>query len=624
MLDSLRSFATTWLGKVLGAFLLVGLAGFGISGVLTGIGSDTVARVGSAEITTRDFQRAYNAQLNATAQRMGTLPTPEQAMALGVPSAALNQLANDAVLDTMGAEFGLGASDAQLGKMLREDPNFAGLLGNFDAENFQRVLQQNGFTENEYLAAQTKAVRRQQIITAIFGGAKLPETAQNLVSRYSADTRAIDYFVLNDAALLPPAEPTEAEMAAYLEENQADYRTVPTRDVKVMVLSPEAIAAGITLTDDEIAAEYERTKASFIRTETRDVQQVVLATDDLVKAFEDGMAAGTPFDQLVTENGLTVTNLGTLTEAAITDKTLATAAFSLDEGAIELIPGALGQRAISVSNIVPGGQESLEEVRDEVAERLKLKQARDSYIDVLDQIEELRAAFRPLDEIAGRYDLTLTDVPVTATGEALDTVEAIPAESRTRVASAIFAADQGDLAPTVALSSTLNVWFDIERIEDARDQTLDEVRDTLFETMMQERIETALAEQVEGIVQRLDDGEDFADVAVSLNQFPQLSQPFTRRGDGSPVIDQNVAAAAFDGGADHYGSARNAEGDYVVFTVDSVNPADPEITEQTRDFINNAMLDSLYGDFVTALRTDAGIRINQNVLGQVLGLDGTQ
>jgi len=624
MLDSLRSFATTWLGKVLGAFLLVGLAGFGISGVLTGIGSDTVARVGSAEITTRDFQRAYNAQINAAAQRMGSLPTAEQAVALGIPSAALNKLASDAVLDTMGAEFGLGASDAQLGKMLREDPNFAGLLGNFDAANFQRVLQQTGYTENEYLNAQTKAVRRQQIITAIFGGAKAPETVQNLIAHYSADTRAIDYFVLNDAGILPPEEPTDAEMAAYLAENQADYRTIPTRTVKVMVLSPDAIAAGITLADEDIAAEYERTKASFNRTETRDVKQVVLATDEAVKAFEDGLAAGTPFDQLVADNNLRVTDLGTLSEAAITDKPLAAAAFGLEEGAYTLIPGALGQRAVSVSNIVTGGQQSLDEVRDQVAERLKQKQARDSYIDVLDQIEELRAAFRPLDEIATRYNLALNEMPVTANGEALAAVEGIPADSRGRVAAAIFDAEQGDLAPTVALSSTLNIWFDIEKVEAARDQSLDEVKDAVQEAMMATRVDAALQAQVDEVTARLEAGDAFADIAVSLNQFPQLSQPFTRQGDGSPVIDQSVAMAAFGGGEGHFGAARNSAGDYVIFQVDSINALEPDINAQTRDFVDNAVLDSIYGDFITALRNDAGININQAVLTQLLGLDGTQ
>ena len=81
---------------------------------------------------------------------------------------------------------------------------------------------------------------------------------------------------------------------------------------------------------------------------------------------------------------------------------LAAAAFSLEEGAFALIPAPLGMRAVSVAAINPGGQQSLDEARDAVAAALKLRKARDAYIDILDQIEELRAAFRPLGEIADR------------------------------------------------------------------------------------------------------------------------------------------------------------------------------------------------------------------------------
>lgn len=624
MLDSMRSFATTWVGKIIGGFLVLGLAGFGVSGVLTGIGSNTVARVGSEDITIRDFQRVYNSQLNAAASQRGAVPTAQEALALGIPSAAINRLASDAALNALGRDFGLGASDERLGQMLREDPNFGGTLGNFDAANFQRALQQNGFTENEYFKSQTDAVRRQQIAIAIFGGAKIPEAAQKLINRYGSDTRTIDYFVLSSTGLLPPADPTEGEIVAYLAENQTTYRTIPTRTAQLMVLSPEAIAAGIEVNVEDVTAQYERTKATFLRIETRDVHQVILSSDTLVRWFEMGIESGKSFDTIIEESSLPVTDLGTLTKAQIIDTTLADAAFELEDGAYTLIPAAQGMRAVMVTNIVPGGQQSLDDVRDQVEERLKNRQARDSYIDILDQIEELRAAFRPLDEIASRYGLDLTDVPLTASGAALSAIDAIPVDGHRRVATAIFAAEQGNLAPTVTLGASRNVWFDLLQIDPARDQTIDEVRDQINETMLTERTNDALLTQVDQVIANMTTGQPFADVAVALNQFPQLSQAFTRRGIGSAVINGNVAAAAFGGGAGFFGSAQNSDGDYVIFQVVDVTPSTGEIEVAAREFVDSAMIDSLYGGFIGALRDDAGVNINQGVLSQILALDGTQ
>lgn len=624
MLDSLRDFGKTWLGKILGAFLLVGLAGFGVSGVITGFGGNTVASVGGEEITTRDFQRAYNAQLNLQARRTGAVPTAEQAMASGIPSSVINRLAADAALNSLGKEFGLGASDERLGVMLRQDPNFAGALGNFEESNFQRALQLNGFTENEYFSNQTDAARRQQLIAGVFGDVAAPEAALELINRYGSDERVINYFVLRSDSILPPETPTDVEMRAYLSENQQSYRTVPTRIADIMVLTPAAVAAGLTLSEQDLEEEYERTKANYVTIETRDISQVVLSSDEAVAQFEEGLAAGKSFSTLADEAGLPITDLGTLSQAAITDAALAEAAFSLAEGETTIISAILGQRAITVTNIVAGGQQPLDEVREQVTERVKNRLGRDGYLDVLDQIEELRAAFRPLNEIASRYQLELIELPITATGQAFSDIETIPADGYARVASEIFNADPDALAPTVALNANLNIWFDIKEVRPARDQSLDEVRDAISEAMLAERTNDALIEQVEGIIVQLEDEQSIEDVAVALGLFPQLSDPFNRGGNGNPVLDSAVASSAFSGGPDHFGSAQNGNGDYVIFKVTEVNPTEEDPQEAARDFVNNAIVDSLYNDFLTELRDSQGLRINQGVLSQVLALDGGQ
>ena len=69
MLNLMRRFATTLVGKILGGLLLIGMAGFGISNVILDLGSTTLARVGNEDITTTQFSRAYQQQLNQFAQQ---------------------------------------------------------------------------------------------------------------------------------------------------------------------------------------------------------------------------------------------------------------------------------------------------------------------------------------------------------------------------------------------------------------------------------------------------------------------------------------------------------------------------------------------------------------------------
>ncbi len=623
MLDSLRVFAKSWPGKIMGACLLVGLAGFGINNVITDLGSNTVARVGDEEINSRQFLRAYQSQMNQVAQQFGSFPTAEEAMNLGIPSMVLQNLAQDAALDQMADGFGLGVSEQKLSQMLRADPSFHNALGTFAADNFNQVLQMSGLTEAEYFEDQGEAAKRQQLILSLFGDTALPETASNLINRYVGDQRTIDYFVLNETNIETPAEPTEAELAAYLAEHQAEFRTVETRNVQMLRLSAADLAASKTISEDAITAEYERSKANLTRAERRTIQQVVL-NDEQVAAFEAGQAAGTPFETLVAEAGLTATDLGTLAQADINDANLANAAFGLEQGGFAIIEGVAGKRAVHVSAIEAGGVAEMADVRDEIAERLALAEARNALADIQDQIEELRAAFRPLTEIADRFGLDLYEADVTASGAELDVLPDLATEDRPRVTQAIFAATEGGLTPAIALAGNGNLWFDLQAIEPARDQTLDEVRDDVAAALTTERTNNAiLAAQAEAVA-RLEAGEALADVAMSYNVFPQISAPFTRFGSEDGTIDGAVASAVFAGGEEHHGSAVSQAGEFLVFAVTDLTPAEGPLEEAAQASIENEARIGIYGDFVSAVRDDAGLRINQQALQQALALNTGQ
>ncbi|QDZ10196.1 peptidylprolyl isomerase [Devosia ginsengisoli] len=620
MLDSLRVFAKSWPGKIMGGFLLVGLAGFGINNVIADLGSNTVAKVGGEDITSRQFLRAYQSQLNQVAQQIGSVPTAQDAMSLGIPSMVLQNLAQDAALDQMAGDFGLGVSQSKLSEMLREDPSFQNALGAFNPASFTQVLQMSGLTEAEYFEDKSDEARRQQLILSLFGDTQLPATASNLINRYVADQRTIEYFALNETNIDSVAEPTEGELAAYLSEHQAEFRTVETRNVQMLRLSTADLAATKTIAEDAIAAEYERTKTTLSKAERRTIQQVVLNADQ-VAAFEAGLAAGTPFETLVSDAGLTPTDLGTLAQADINDASLASAAFGLADGGFAVIDGVAGKRAVHVSAVEAGGVPTLDEVRDQVANSLAMSEARNELADIQDQIEELRAAFRPLTEIAQRFGLDLYEADVTSGGAELSVIPDLAAEDRTRVTQAIFKAEEGALTAALPLAGNGNLWFDLNAIEPARDQTLDEVRDKVAETVMAERVNNAIMAAQQDAVTRLDNGEAIADVAASYNLFPQLSAPFARFGSEDGTIDSAVATAAFAGDASHHGSAVSQAGEFIVFAVTDLTAAEGPLEEAANASLENEARVGIYGEFVTAVRDDARLVVNQQALQQVLQLD---
>ncbi len=618
MLDGLRGFAKSWPGKILGAFLLVGVAGFGINNVIVDLGSNSVARVGNEEINSREFLRAYQTQVNAVSSQLGSIPTTTQAESLGIPTAVIMRLSEGAALDGLADQFSLGVSDAQLARMLREDPSFHGTLGTFEPGLFSQTLQRAGWTEAEYFEARADEAKRQQLTDTLLAGVSLPNVASDIINDYASATRSIEYVTLGETNIEMQAEPTEAELQAYLSEHQSEYRTVETRNVKLLDLSLASVAATMTFDESEIAAEYERSKDTLTSPERRTIEQVALNTPERQALFEAGLASGADFATLVADSGATASSLGTLTRNQITDTRLADAAFGLEQGQFAIIDGIGGKRAVHVSAIEAQGIPTLEEARADIVTRLGTAAARTEINEILDQIEELRAAFQPIDAIGERFGLAVYDLNITASGAELSALPNLPAEEYSRVAQAIFRAQDGQLIPSVPLSGNAHIWFDLESVEPVRDQTLDEVRDDIVAAITEQRTNDALLALSQDVVTRLNNGEALADIAMELNTFPQISQPFTRFGAEDGSIDGTLASAVFSGGPEHKGSVVSESGEFIVFEIiDAAAPAEPFSADVLANLSNDAR-NGIYGDFVAALRDDAGLRVNQQAMRQLL------
>ncbi|MEQ1900491.1 MAG: SurA N-terminal domain-containing protein [Devosia sp.] len=626
MLNALRRFASTIVGKIIGALLLVAMASFGVPAVLSTLNENTVVTVGSETITVQEFQRAYQQRLSQLAQQLGFTPSADQAMQLGVPGAVLRSLAADAAINQTAINMGLGVSQERLGKMLADDPSFASILGKFDPDTFRRVIRENGYTENEYYDLQSRAALRRQLAMGLLGGSPTSQAAIELVHRYQGDKRTVEYFTLDPAKLDPIAPPTDEELAAYLKDHQTQYRTFETRKVSLLQLTPDILAAQKTPTEDEVRAEYERTKDQLIKIETRQIQQVSLPTEAIAKWFEFQRDKGVSFADALAQSGLQAVDIGFLTKAQVTDSKLADAAFGLAKvGDFTVIPGIGSKRVVAVTLIAPGGQVSYEDAKADIAKRMALDAAKAEYADIQDQIEELRAAFKPLKEIADRYKLTPVDVDLTAAGTALSALPALTDEDKTKVAKAVFDAVQGKLSATVSLGANNNVYFELNAIELARDQTLDEVREAVTKAITDERTKAALEAEAKAIVADLDSGTSFGIVANQHDTEATTSAPIGRGGDSATVLTGDVATAIFLGGPNSHGWTVDGNGDYLLYHVKEIVPAEGDPDAQTKTLIEEATRDAIYSELQAAFQTQYPMSSpNQQALALALGLDTTQ
>lgn len=604
MLHFMRRFANSLGGKILGVALIIALAGFGLPSILATLDANSLTKVGDEDITSVDFQRLYQQNLNAFAQQYGQLPNNEQAIQFGIPTQTLSQLTTRAAVNQFAIRNGIGVSDTKLVELVRQDPSFFGVLGTFDRQIYDQAIRGQGMTSEQYFETQRKAARRQQIALGLFGGSQISKTSTEILNRYRNDLRTVEYFTLNSTSLPEVPTPTDIDLTVYLTQHQNEFRTQETRTADILLLNLDTLAVlpDYQPTEAEIAADYETTKDSLTKIEKRTIKQVSLPDAGAEKVFTDAQAAGTDFDTALLTSGLTAIEIGTLAKTEVTDTALANAAFGLAKaGDFAIIAGIGGKRVVGVTAIEPGGQVTLDEARADIAKRLATQKARDAYVDIQDQIEELRAAFQPLKQIGERYKLPVETVTLTAAGSELSAVTGLAEADRAKAAQAIFAGEVGKLSATVAYGATNNLWFDLSATEPARDQTLDEVRDALTTAWTDAKVNELLTAEVNEIGKALDDGRPFADVASERNQFATIAAPITRDGDGTTVLNQSVATNIFSGGPSSHGWAINGDGDYLVYHVIDVAPPTAEPSADITKFMTDATRDGLYADLVTGL-----------------------
>lgn len=622
MLDNLRNFGRSWIAKIFLGVLILAVAGFGIPSVFLDLNANTVARVGDQNIAARDFDRLYRTQINNFARQTGMAPTAQQSLAYGIPNAALARLADDASTDILAQNLGLGVSDAKLASLVRRDPNFASALGLFDAAEFSAMLRQSGFTEAEYLNIQRKMANREQI-GLIMDGARLPQVALDIAGAYENDQRSIDYVELNPVLFEVFDEPSEQDLSQFFDENQERFRTVETRIVQILLLTADTLAAGMEAGEAEIAAEYERTAAQYTAPERRSIHQLLLTDPDSEALFQAGIDQGRSFASVVSEAGLQteVDDLGTVAEAEISDSALAGLAFQLPENGYDILEGPQGARVVWISAIEEGGQQPLENVRDEVARSVNARTAQDSLLSVYDEIEEARAAFLPIEDVASRYGLTIYDIALTQDGEALSEIENLPADSDQTIVNAVFAAaEDAQFTPAINLGSNRTVFFTLDEVEPARQQTLEEVRDEAIAAWQDLQTEMNMVQTAEDIVADIDAGRDLFSVASERGQIAETSGTFAR-GSAGMLIDQDLAQAAFQGGEGHASYLTTQNGNVIVFQVTDVVAGASDGPSQVATTLQDSFSDLLYSGFVEGLRQDAGIRINEQALNRVIGLE---
>jgi peptidyl-prolyl cis-trans isomerase D len=631
MLRGLRKASSSALGKGIMAgvvgFLILAFGVWGIGDIFRGYGHSSFAKIGNTEISIEQFRQAYNDRLQQISRELRRPITPAQAQALGFEQQIVGQLVAEAAVDEEARQMGLRLSDAEVGRLIMNDPTFRGPNGQFDHQRFEYLIHNAGYSEARFAAEQRRVTLRRELSLAVGGDVPAPKTAALALDRFENEQRTVEYVVLGPAQAGDVPPPTPEELAKYFEERKVLFRAPEYRKVVLLSVTPADVASTIEVSDADARRYYEEHRTRFGTPEKRQVQQIVFPNAEAAKSGADKVAGGLSFEALATELGKKPADidLGLVAKSDLIDRAVADAAFALPEGGVSApVNGRFGSTLVRVIKIEPEKIKPFEEVEGEIRHDLALERAKPTIQNLYDKVEDERASGLSLEEVGKKLKLnvrTIDAIDRSGRDAAGTPISGLPAG--VDVAGNAFTTDVGVENDPLQTSGGGYLWYDVVGITKSRDRTLDEVKDTVEARWRDDKVAERVTAKATAMLDRLKAGTPFAEVAAADGVKVETKSGVQRARPADPLSARAVDAIFRTAkGAPGVAEGRGAT-ERIVFVVSDVTvpPFDPASAQGQRynERLRRMLTEELFEQYVRRLQTDLGTTINQDAISRIRG-----
>lgn len=592
--------------------VMLGLGGFGVTNF--GGGVNSIGKVGDREIDVNDYARALRQEMNAISAQFGQPVTFQQAQAFGIDQRVLQTVVTRAALDNEAARIGISAGDASVAAEITAIDAFKGSSGTFDREAYRFALDRNNLTEADFEQGIREDIARSVLQGAIVGGFTAPAALTDTLTAWAGERRSFSLLQLTEADLTAPvADPTEEELTAFYDANIDRFTKPEAKRITYVALLPETLAPEMEVDEAALRDLYDSRINEFMIPEKRLVERLVFPTEADAQAARARLDAGeVTFDQLVTERGLSLTDVD-MGDVSETDLGAAgEAVFALTEpGVAGPAPSDLGPALFRMNAILAAQETSFEDAKETLSAEMKTDAARRAISARIEEIDDLLASGADLEEVAAEAKMDIATIDYVTGAESPEGIAAYP-----DFREAADALQEGDFPEAIQLDDGALVALRLDQIVPPAPIPLDEVREDATAAWRLEATQKALAARAEAIKAEVGGGK-------SLGAFGIVSVTRNITRDG--FVESAPADLLDTLFAMEQDELRVVQGDGFtgLLRLDTISPAETagEDAEALRDSIairaQQTLAQDAFALFTNALSTEAGIQIDQTAVNAV-------
>ncbi len=595
MLQFIRDRAQSWI-----AFLIVGMLILGLASVAweAYFGPDpevSVAKVNGEKITANEFQRAYQQQRARLQQMLGGADIspfiPDEAE---FKKGILKGLENDEVVLQKAEQAGFRVSDGLLAQQIRSFDAFQA-QGTFSPELYQQWLGGNFMSPGDFEELLRRDIMLQQYRSAIADTAWVTESEAVANQRRQGQLREAGYVTIPTSNYVNDITVSDDDAKRFFDENSDRFRTDEKVSIEYLELSAAALAKDVDIDEGVLEEQYQEHQSEFGVPEERRTRHILIeipgssGDEEAASAREKAEALvlrirnGESFELLAKESSDDIGSandggdLGFLARDMMMDAAFADAAFALSVGDVsEPVRTAYGFHIIKLEGIKAGKQKSFDEVRDQLADDYRQRQAEDEFFEQGEILANL--VFENPDSLevaAEELGLPIKSTPMFTR----DSGVGIAANPDVRsLAFSDEVLGQGLNSEPFDVSPNHFVVLRVKEHQESVVRPFEEVKDEIVAQIKQQRAEAAAEEDGNRLLSALAEGGDI-EILAKENKFQWQHLGEITRSDGS--VDQDVLSEVFSMSRPQdnqvvYGGVALASGDYAVVALTVVKDGEPD------------------------------------------------
>ncbi len=581
MLAQIRAFAKTPFAGALMAVLVASFAIWGIRDVFkTGGIKSGVVQAGSRSIDAAEFRRDFdNFKKQAEQQAKGQTITLEDLLAANYDVRLAEELSHQAALNEMIKREGLRPSDKFVIDQIRAAKQFfSPVTGQFDEKAYKAFLAQNGITAEDLEGEIRDGIAGNHLKSGIAAGLNAPLVYAALESAYGLEARSAKYLVLTPAQVPKPTLPTDDQIRAVMKARAAELVKPETRIITVALFSASRIAPTVTIDPAKVQKRFDFEKDTLSQPETRSLAQLVVKSQ--AQAVEAAKQLQTGADPDAVAKALGVAPPLHLThepKTHIADLKVADAAFSLPAGAISgPIQGQLGWAVVKVTDIVPGHQVTLAEVKSRIENEVRKAEASDAAYELSKKYDEVHSGGANLIDAAKKVGAPILELPpVTKDGRGANGQQL---QLPPKMLQAAYALAKG--GETEGVEEAAPGEYYAIRVTDVIPQaapSFEEVRGPIAQRLMIDNLKAALQAKADAVMEQLKKGETLDAAAKSLGVQVASVDNLTRQSpQASQALGQVFVGALFAAKRGDYVSAYTQTG-LAIIQATAITPAPADV-----------------------------------------------